>query len=443
MIGTEPNLMVDYSSTAKLYVIAAPAGAYFDSFKPISLLANPKFIRAAKGGVGAFKMGCNYAPTMQLNEEAKRKGCHQVLWLAESEHYVTEAGAMNFFVYWKNEQGENELITASLETGLILPGVTRQSILEIAREMGGFKVTERDFTMNELRKAVKENRVYEMFGAGTAVVVSPVNMILYDVDGKEERLEISQLDAAKSLRLDNKWVPYQKGASLYIRPTMIGTEPNLMVDYSSTAKLCVIAAPAGAYFDSFKPISLLANPKFIRAAKGGVGAFKMGCNYAPTMQLNEEAKRKGCHQVLWLAESEHYVTEAGAMNFFVYWKNEEGENELITASLETGLILPGVTRQSILEIAREMGGFKVTERDFTMNELRKAVKENRVYEMFGAGTAVVVSPVNMILYDVDGKEEKLEIPQLDAAKSVMQRLFKAITDIQYGRASRPGWTVEI
>ncbi|KHJ75775.1 hypothetical protein OESDEN_24609 [Oesophagostomum dentatum] len=90
-----------------------------------------------------------------------------------------------------------------------------------------------------------------------------------------------------------------------------------------------------------------------------------------------------------------------------------------------------------------MGGFKVTERDFTMNELRKAVKENRVYEMFGAGTAVVVSPVNMILYDVDGKEEKLEIPQLDAAKSVMQRLFKAITDIQYGRASRPGWTVEI
>ncbi|KAL6733192.1 hypothetical protein Aduo_003859 [Ancylostoma duodenale] len=170
-----------------------------------------------------------------------------------------------------------------------------------------------------------------------------------------------------------------------------------------------------------EPVSLLADPQYIRAAKGGVGAFKMGCNYAPTLMLGEVAKQKGCHQVLWLAGPEQYVTEVGAMNVFMYWKNERGEDELITASLDSGIILPGVTRQSILELSREIGGFKVTERDFTMKELTKAVKENRVYEMFGAGTAVVVTPIDRILYNNGGREEELKIPLMDSEKSLMQR----------------------
>ncbi|KHJ81373.1 branched-chain-amino-acid aminotransferase 2 domain protein [Oesophagostomum dentatum] len=117
MIATEPMLGVHTSKTAKLYVITGPAGAYFNTFAPVSLLADPQYIRASKGGVGEFKMGCNYAPTLKLGEIAEKKGCHQVLWLVGPEHYITEVGAMNFFMYWKNEQGEDELITASLDNG--------------------------------------------------------------------------------------------------------------------------------------------------------------------------------------------------------------------------------------------------------------------------------------------------------------------------------------
>ncbi|ETN82535.1 branched-chain-amino-acid transaminase [Necator americanus] len=267
---------------------------------------------------------------------------------------------------------------------------------------------------------------------------SAVRCALPDFDGKELLKCIREL-----VKIDQAWVPYQKGASLYIRPTLIGTEPSLSVTLSNEAKLFVITGPAGAYFDTFDPVSLLADPQYVRAAKGGVGAFKLGCNYAPTMKIAGDALKKGCKQVLWLAGPEQHITEVGAMNVFMYWKNEEGENELITASLETGIILPGVTRQSILELAREMGEVKVTERDFTMDELRKALKENRVYEIFGAGTAAVVIPVDMIVYQIDDHEEKLKIPLMESTKSLMQRLFKAITDIQYGRASRPEWIVEI
>ncbi|CAJ0608390.1 unnamed protein product [Cylicocyclus nassatus] len=261
---------------------------------------------------------------------------------------------------------------------------------------------------------------------------------LPDFDGNELLECIKEL-----IRIDKEWVPRRKGASLYIRPTMIATDTVLGLHVSPTAKLFVIIGPAGAYFDTFDPVTLLADPRYIRAAKGGVGAFKMGCNYAPTLMLGGLAKEKGCHQVLWLAGPEHYVTEVGAMNFFMFWKNEQGEDELITASLESGIILPGVTRQSILELAREMGGFKVTERDFTIDEVRKAVKENRVYEMFGTGTAAVVTPVDKIIYQADGVEETLNVPAKDDEKSLMQRLFKTITDIQFGRATRSGWTVDV
>ncbi|CAJ0608391.1 unnamed protein product [Cylicocyclus nassatus] len=261
---------------------------------------------------------------------------------------------------------------------------------------------------------------------------------LPDFDGNELLECIKEL-----IRIDKEWVPRQKGASLYIRPTIIGTEPMLGVHVSSTAKLFVIIGPAGAYFDTFDPVTLLADPRYVRAAKGGVGEYKMGCNYAPTLMLGGVAKEKGCHQVLWLAGPEHYVTEVGAMNFFMYWKNEQGEDELITASLESGIILPGVTRQSILELAREMGGFKVTERDFTMDEVRKAVKEKRVYEMFGTGTAAVVTPVDKIVFQAEGIEDRLEVPVKDDENSLMQRLFKTITDIQFGRAKRAGWTVDV
>nr|CDJ96082.1 Aminotransferase domain containing protein [Haemonchus contortus] len=262
---------------------------------------------------------------------------------------------------------------------------------------------------------------------------------LPDFDGEQ------LLECIKDLvRVDQAWVPEEKGAALYIRPTLIGTEPSLAVSNSKRAKLFVITSPVGAYFtNGFAPIKLLADAKFARAARGGVGAFKMGSNYGPTMSVAAESVSEGCQQVLWLSGKEHYVTEAGAMNVFLHWKNERGENELITPSLDSGLILPGITRLSILQLARDLGNVKVTERDFTMNELKNAVKENRAYEFFGSGTAVVLSPIDSILYKADGRNEDIRFPKIDITKSLMAKLFNTITDIQYGRKSRPGWTVEI
>uniref|UniRef100_A0A158PBF6 branched-chain-amino-acid transaminase n=1 Tax=Angiostrongylus cantonensis TaxID=6313 RepID=A0A158PBF6_ANGCA len=240
---------------------------------------------------------------------------------------------------------------------------------------------------------------------------------LPDFDG-DELLECIK----EMVRLDQSWVPRENGASLYIRPTLIGTDPRLGLSSSRLAKLFVITSPVGPYFTTYSPIALLANPQYIRAAKGGVGGFKMGSNYAPTVYVSEKAIEKGCHQVLWLSGPEHYVTEAGAMNTFLYWKNEEGDEELITPTLESGLILPGVTRQSILELSQEIGGFKVTERDFTVAEVKTALNENRVHEFFASGTAAVITPIGRVLYINEEKEETLRFPAMDRDKSLMQRL---------------------
>uniref|UniRef100_A0A0K0E4J9 Branched-chain-amino-acid aminotransferase n=1 Tax=Strongyloides stercoralis TaxID=6248 RepID=A0A0K0E4J9_STRER len=260
-------------------------------------------------------------------------------------------------------------------------------------------------------------------------------------DGEELIKIISEL-----IKVDKEWVPYSDVASLYIRPTLIGTEGTLGVADSSKAKLFVITGPAGAYYPTgFKPVSLLADSKYIRAFPGGVGQYKMGCNYAPTVMVGKKATDMGCQQVLWLYGENEDITEVGTMNLFVYWKNEEGEDELITPSLSRGIILPGVTRKSLIELALEWNEFKISEKDFTMNQLKRAIKEKRVYQIFGSGTACVVSPVGRILHrnkDTDTFEE-LIIPTMEAKNNVMQRLYTAIMDIQYGRVEKAEWTREI
>ncbi|KJH41338.1 putative branched-chain-amino-acid transaminase [Dictyocaulus viviparus] len=202
------------------------------------------------------------------------------------------------------------------------------------------------------------------------------------------------------ITLDQEWVPYSSTSSLYIRPTLIGTDPTLGVGFPLNAKLFVITGPVGQYYSTgFHPIRLLADPQYVRAFPGGVGAFKMGCNYAPTIAVGKEAEARNCQQVLWLYGEEEEVTEVGTMNIFVLWKNEDGEMELITPPLERGLILPGVTRDSLLELAREWEDFKVSEKSFTLSDVKKALDEGRLLEMFGAGTACIVSPIGQILYN--------------------------------------------
>ncbi|XP_057180640.1 branched-chain-amino-acid aminotransferase, cytosolic isoform X2 [Triplophysa rosa] len=233
----------------------------------------------------------------------------------------------------------------------------------------------------------------------------------------------------KLVELDQDWVPQSDSASLYIRPTFLGTEPSLGVKKPSRALLFVILSPVGSYFSTgVKPVSLWADSKYIRAWKGGTGDCKMGGNYGASIYAQYEAVGYGCQQVLWLYGDDHQVTEAGTMNVFLHWINENGEDELATPPLD-GIILPGVTRQSILELAREWGEFNVSERYLTMADLRRALEESRVKEMFGSGTACIVSPVGRILY----QGENLHIPCKENVPPLAFRLMKELTDIQYGR----------
>lgn len=234
----------------------------------------------------------------------------------------------------------------------------------------------------------------------------------------------------KLVEVDQDWVPFSQDASLYIRPTFIGIEPSLGVSRAGEAMIFVIVGPVGPYFatGSFNPVSLLADPSFVRAWKGGVGAYKMGGNYGPTIAVQNEAVKRGCQQVLWLYGEQEEITEVGTMNLFIYWTNENGERELFTPPLD-GIILPGVTRQSLLDLARTWGEFKVTERTMAMKELLEALDAGRILEVFGAGTACVVSPVGSLLY----RGKTYQIPTMQNGPDVAKRFHKELTDIQYGR----------
>lgn len=184
MIGTQKTLGVGPPGSALLYVIACPVGPYYPTgFKAISLEATTYAVRAWPGGVGDKKLGANYAPCILPQLEAAKRGFQQNLWLFGEEEYVTEVGTMNMFVAMKNkETGQKELLTAPLD-GTILEGVTRDSVLALARQRlakEGWVVTERKYTMQEVADAAAEGRLLEAFGAGTAAIVSPIRNISYN-----------------------------------------------------------------------------------------------------------------------------------------------------------------------------------------------------------------------------------------------------------------------
>lgn len=189
-----------------------------------------------------------------------------------------------------------------------------------------------------------------------------------------------------------RWLPRSRpGTYLYLRPTVIGTSPQLGVQAPHEAMLYVIAsfmprmdAPPGG-------LKLHTSPEdMVRAWVGGFGYAKVGANYGPSLLATQEAKRRGFNQILWLYGPEGYCTEAGASNFFVVWKTKEGKTELVTAPLDDRLILDGVTRRSILQLARERlaGEVEIVERRYTIDEVLDAEKEGRLVESFAAGTAV-------------------------------------------------------
>lgn len=246
-----------------------------------------------------------------------------------------------------------------------------------------------------------------------------------------------QLCIQKLVDLERDWVPDNPKASLYIRPTMIGTEPSLGVSPPTKAKCFCILCPVGPYFPTggFNPVSLHADPSVVRAFEGGSGNYKMGANYGPTIYPHMMAMKQGHQQILWLYGDDHYITEVGTMNILIYWKNKQGELELVTPPIEQGVILPGVTRDSLLTLAREWNEFKVTERPVKMSELVEALDEGRVLEVFGAGTACVVCPVNRVTYG----DRVLDIPTMDNGPELATKFLSTLNDLQYGRTRRPDW----
>lgn len=239
---------------------------------------------------------------------------------------------------------------------------------------------------------------------------------------------------ARFAKLEANFIPDQRGYSLYLRPTMIGTQRTLGVSPPGSALLYVIASPVGPYYPTgFKAVSLEATDYAVRAWPGGVGDKKLGANYAPCIVPQREAMSRGFQQNLWLFGEEEYITEVGTMNFFVVIKDKvTGQKELITAPLD-GTILEGVTRDSVLQLARERlapEGWKISERKFTMKDMATAASEGRLVEAFGAGTAAIVSPVRNISWK--GEMVNCGLKESEESGEIALKMKGWMEAIQYG-----------
>jgi branched-chain amino acid aminotransferase len=224
------------------------------------------------------------------------------------------------------------------------------------------------------------------------------------------------------------------GTSLYIRPTIIASEAFLGVRPAKSYIYFVILSPVGAYYpEGMAPVKILVVDKYVRAVDGGVGGAKTSGNYAASLFASDEAKHEGFTQVLWLdGVHRKYLDEVGTMNIMV-----KIGDEIITPPL-TGTILPGVTRDSSLALLRKWG-LKVSERQVSIDEVVEAHERGKLDEVWGTGTAAVISPVGELAY----KGRKMVI---NGGKigPLTQRLYDAIVAIQYGQAPDPdGWTLTI
>jgi branched-chain amino acid aminotransferase len=243
------------------------------------------------------------------------------------------------------------------------------------------------------------------------------------------------LEATRQLiRLEKEWVPSTPGTSLYIRPNMIATEAALGVQISEKFLFYIFLGPVGAYYSQgFNPVDIYVTEKYIRAARGGLGEAKTLANYAASLRAQEEAHELGYTQVLWLDAIERkYAEEVGTSNIFFYI----GE-ELITPPLE-GTILPGVTRDSVLHIARSWE-LKVFERKISLEEVISALESGKLKEIFASGTAAVISPVGKLAHR--GKRYLINEGKVGP---LSRKLYDHIMGIHYGKIKDPyGWMEKV
>lgn len=245
--------------------------------------------------------------------------------------------------------------------------------------------------------------------------------------------ELMMAGIQKLVDLDQDWIPTDRGCSLYIRPTLIGTEAFLGVRPSNNYLFYVILSPVSSYYkEGLNPVSIWVEEKYIRAAPGGLGATKAGANYAASLRGALEAKKQGYAQVLWLDVTHQYIEEVGTMNVFFAIGDE-----IITPSLD-GTILAGGVRNSVIELLRSWG-MKVSERKLSMKEVMQALQSGQLKEAFGTGTAAVISPIGELFY----QEKKWQLNDKKIGP-LAQRLYNEITAIQAGEApDKWGWLHQI
>ncbi|GMN09527.1 branched-chain amino acid aminotransferase [Croceitalea sp. MTPC9] len=232
------------------------------------------------------------------------------------------------------------------------------------------------------------------------------------------------------LQLDKDWIPTQAGSSLYIRPFIFASGNGFHASPADEYKFIIATAPSGAYFSG--KVKVLIEEKYSRSANGGVGFAKAGGNYAGQFYPTQLAKEKGYQQVIWTDDNTHeYIEEAGAMNIFVRI------NDTLITGPTSDRILDGITRKSILDIAKDEG-IKTEVRKISVTEVVEAATNGSLKEMFGAGTAAVVSPISGFGY----QDKDYDLPKID--NDYASLLKKRITDIQYNRAEdKFGWRYRV
>jgi len=227
----------------------------------------------------------------------------------------------------------------------------------------------------------------------------------------------------EALKVEKDWIPKETGKSLYIRPMIVATDECLGVHASKTYQFVCIFSPVASYYKSgIEPVKIYVEHDYKRAVKGGTGFAKTAANYAQSLKSQEEAEKAGYAQVLWLdAVERKYIEEVGSMNImFVI------DGTVVTPELN-GSILPGITRASALELLKEKG-YKVEERKISIEELINAAETGKLEEVFGTGTAAVISPVGEILYE--GKNYIINGGKIGP---IAQEIYDTITDTQYGK----------
>ena len=236
------------------------------------------------------------------------------------------------------------------------------------------------------------------------------------------------------VRVDKDWIPTDPGTSLYIRPFIIATDEFLGVAPSKTYLFIIILSPSGAYYESgLAPVGIWIEDEYVRAVKGGIGFAKTGGNYAASLIAQVKAHDGGFSQVLWLdGVHRKYIEEVGAMNIFF-----KINGKILTPMLN-GSILPGVTRNSVLQLVRNWG-MDVEERRISVDELEEAAHNGTLEEVFGTGTAAVVSPVGKLRF----KDEIINIGN-GGIGEITQKLYDTITGIQWGKLDDPfGWRIKL